>query len=57
MSEKVVQPQWLRAQSTVYLLICQLAPVDYSWLPHGDKLISAVRSLYRSSDCVQEDTN
>lgn len=39
------------------LLICQSAPVDYSWLPRGDKLISAVRSLYRSSDRAQEDTN
>lgn len=47
----------IRAQSSVYLLICQSAPVDYSCLPHGDKLISAVRSLSRSSDRTREDTN
>lgn len=55
--QKAVEPQCHRAQSSVYLLICQSAPVDYSCLPHGDKLISAVRSLYRSSDRTQEDTN
>lgn len=55
--QKAVEPQCHRARSSVYLLICQSAPVDYSWLPHGDKLISAVRSLYRSSNRTQEDTN
>lgn len=55
--EKAVEPQCHRARSSVYLLICQLALVDYSWLPHGDKLISAVRSLHRSSNHMQEDTN
>lgn len=56
-SEQAVEPQWHHARSSVCLLICQSAPVDYSWLPRGDKLISTVRSLYRSSDRVQEDTN
>lgn len=51
------EPQCHCARSSMYLLICQSAPVDYSWLPHRDKLISAVRSLYRSSDRAQEDTN
>lgn len=52
-----VEPHWQRARSSVWLLICQSAPVDYSWLQRGDKLISAVRSLHRSSDRAQEDTN
>lgn len=37
-------------------LICQLAPVDYSWQPGRGKLISGVRSLYKSSYQAQEHT-
>lgn len=55
--QKAVKLQCHCAWSSVYLLIYQSAPVDYSWLPHGDKLISTVRSLYRSSNHAQEDTN
>lgn len=37
-------------------LICQSAPVDYSWLPGRRKLISGVKLLCSSSDRAQEHT-
>lgn len=44
------------AWSLLWLLICQSTPVDYSWLLGGGELISAVISLCRWSDQVQEET-
>lgn len=45
-----------RAGHLLCFLICQFAPVDYSWLPGRGKLISGGRSLCRSSDQAQEHT-
>lgn len=48
------EPHCHHAGRLLCFLICQSAPVDYSWLPGRGELISAVRSLCRSSDQAQE---
>lgn len=52
-----VEPHCHRERCSLCFLNCQSAPVDYSWLQRREKLISAVRSLRRSSDRAQGDTN
>lgn len=51
------EPHCHHAGRLLCFLICQSAPVDYSWLPWRGELISAVRSLCRSSDQAQEHTD
>lgn len=52
-----MEPHCHRERCSLCFLNCQSAPVDYSWLQRREKLISAVRSLCRSSDRAQGDTN
>lgn len=52
-----MEPHCHRERCSLCSLNCQSAPVDYSWLQRREKLISAVRSLRRSSDRAQGDTN